>query len=238
MVELSFSQQDVNALGKQLERAKKELGKTPRQAVSWAANNLARSLAASTKVSAKTRPIVKNPHPDAATDNRRANFGVMKFNRAGEQVFSPIYRTGEFGKFRFFDKKSFSWFERDRGTGNAEWRKIASGADQANPEIVVPGIMADNRRKIGRSGLAKKTWQWAAKRIAWGGTVYMMGVPNVASVTIKKTAISYAVTIQNNLRYAAEAFKGGRQDVNTAAIRAAQGMEKKIDDAIKKALKR
>ena len=189
------------------------------------------SVAASTKVSKKVRPIVKNPDTRYKTDRRRAPFGVMAY-RDGKQVFRPIYRTGEFGKIRFYDKKSASWFKRDAANPKGRWEKIASGPDPANPDIIVPGIMKDRRRNIWRSGFAKKTWTWAKGKIGSGGTATLMRVPNIAEVRVHRDKDNPGITVINRLNYYDKALKGGEMAIDSAMARASRSLEKKISDQI------
>jgi hypothetical protein len=204
---IEFPRGDVDALFRQIDRAQKDLGKSMARSVSWAAAYVAHSLAAATRVAPKLRRVVENPDKRYKTDHRRAPFGVMRYNPDGTQFFKPIYRTGEYGKLRFFDKKSVSWFKRDRTTGAGHWEKLPSGPDIANPDIFVPGIMTDKRRKIGRRGLAKKAWTWAAGRAYSGGTGNIMGVSGAADVHIYRDKDNPGVRITDHLRYATAAFK-------------------------------
>ena len=231
--DIAWPEKDVRSLFAQIERAQKQLKMDERKALQMAGYFVARSLSASTKVSAKTRPIVKNPHKDAGTDKRRAPYGVMKWKN-GKQVFQPIYKTGEFGGLRFFDKKTVAWHDRSGGSG--QWKKIASGADPANPEIIVPGIKSDKRRKIGRRGFAKKSWQWASKHIRNSGSGRIMDIPDMVEIDWSKSKGETVLKITNNVRYIEAAMKGGREAVDTAMNRAANGLRDSIDRQLKKRL--
>jgi len=235
-LQIEWSKSDVNDFMRTMRRAEKELNMSTSSAVAWAASLIARSLSAATKTAPKARRIVKNPNKKAATDRRRAPFGVMAYDRSGKKVFRPIYRTGEYGKLRFFDKKSVSWYERDKGGGS--WNKIQSGPDIGNPNLVAPGIKTDKRRLIGRRGMAKKAWRWAATRTRNGGTANLMRVPNVARVTITgKNTANPKIRIDNNLRYAGAAFKSGGA-VNEAIAKAQRKMAHEIERRVAKKLER
>jgi hypothetical protein len=229
------SRQDISMLMRQMNRAQKELGMDIKKSMQMAGRLVAQSLSASTKLAPKTRPIVKNPDSRSLTDNRMAKFGVMRYDKSGKKVFRGIYRTGEFGKIRFMDKNTMSWFERDPGGG--KWNKIQSGPDPANPEILVPGIKTDKRRNIGRRGLAKKAWQLAASNIRASGSFSGKGVSDISSVDWTGSAADPTLTISSNLRYAAAAFKTkGDKAVSSALERAGNRMRKIISDKISKRL--
>ena len=228
-IQINFPQADVDALFAEMNAAVTLLGKSLGDALAWTGAKLATSLKASTKVSAKIRPIVRNPNERYLTDRRVAPFGVMKYKK-GELVFAPIFRTGEFGGTRFYDKKTASWFER-HGPNKNTWRKVASGADPGNPELIVPGIMSDKRRVIGRSGLAKKNWATIARFVKRNGDVSTMGVAGTANMTW--SGDRSVLTITNQLRYAADALKA---DYGTAAERAGNSLRKLINDKVEASL--
>jgi len=208
---IEFPRADVDALFRQIDRAQKELGKSMARSVSWAAEYVAHSLAAATKVAPKLRPIVENPDKRYKTDHRRAPFGVMRYGRDGGQYFKPIYRTGEYGMIRFFDKKQASWFKRSKDFRSRDHR--AKGSWIRIPKQDALGnksdysIQKDRRRKIGRRGLAKKAWSWAAGRAYSGGIGNIMGVSGAADVRIYRDKDNPGVRITDHLRYATAAFK-------------------------------
>jgi hypothetical protein len=223
---------ETAALFAELRRAQRALGKSSLQSIQWAARLVCSSLSGQTKkVRAKLRPVVQNPDKRWQTDKRRAPFGVMGY-RKGKQKFIPIYRTGEYGKLRFYDRESVSWYERQP----KKWRRIKSGPDIANPEIIVPGIMDHKKRNIPHRGLAKKAWQKASSRVGRGGTVGAMGVSSIASVFVNRNPADPSITINNKLRYAEDALKGGRASVNTAVENATKRLSTRIDQEIAKAL--
>jgi hypothetical protein len=228
---IQLDRRDVAKLFKQFDRAQK-LGKSATSTLQWGGRLVCASIGARTKqAKQKIRPIVKNPHPQAATDNRRANFGVYGYKK-GRKKFIPIYRTGEFGKLRFFDKKTVAWYDRSAGSG--KWRRIASGADPANPDVVVPGIKTDRRRKVPWRGLAKKSWRAAQSVVTRGGTRGAMGIRGLATVHIKRDNINPAVTITNKLHYAMKALQDGERTISHAMAAAASKMERRITDTLEK----
>jgi hypothetical protein len=219
---------EVGRLFAQMQRAQKELGKGLKQLVRWGGILLMQSLAAGTKVSQKLRPIVRNPNKQSKTDKRFAPFGVFRWDKNGKKYFRPIYRTGEYGRIRFIDKKTLEVKFINSLTGEVH------RVDQYDQE---PGrsIKTDKRRIIGRRGLAKKTWQWAIKSMA-GGIANIMRVPDIASIRWSVGTDNPTVTIKNRINYMGKALKGGYMALNDAAGNAARKMANRIDDQIAKKL--
>jgi hypothetical protein len=222
----------LSALGKQMERSRKELGKSRVDAMGQAAWYISRSLAASTMTSPKLRRIVRNPDKRWKTDHRRAPYGVMApKGKERTLTFKPIYRTGEFGKIRYFDKKTMSWF-RHSTAKKGQWEHIPSGqVEGLSADAVVPGIMSDRRRKIGRRGLGKKSWMGLQKRARHGGVVSVAGSGNVGSATW--SPLKTTLTLRNELRYMRKALIGGDAAINKAIARAAGAMRGAIDKRLK-----
>lgn len=182
-------------------------GRTGEDACRHALILMAQSASARTKQSKKLRPIVRNPSDKWKTDRRYAPWGVNIY-KDGQKTFLPIYRSGEFGKIRFFDKNSMSWFDRYGPKGN-QWRKVASGPDQVNPEIAVPGIKSDKRRKIGRRGLAKSSWGWALPAIGGRSKGPQRAIQGVALVSTIKSPMLNGYVLTNRLRYILKIMKPG-----------------------------
>ena len=203
------------------------LHKTIPQTIRATAGYIGRSLAASTKISAKLRPIVKNPDERYKTDARFAPFGVMHYPR-GVKTFKPIYRTGEYGRIRFFDKKSFSWMEKTGPESNV-WHKMPSGPDVANPELIGPGIMTDKRRIIGRRGLAKASWRY----LGTGRWSNVSGLVAQAVTALNQREdhtreVNPSIVLHNRIGYATSAFRNKWNTVDTAMARAAGAMQHEI----------
>jgi hypothetical protein len=227
-VSIEWPRMEVDRLFAQMQRAQKELGKGLKQSVRWGGVLLMQSLAAGTNVSKKLRPIVRNPDTRYKTDKRFAPFGVFRWDRSGKKYFKPIYRTGEYGRIRFIDKKT------------AEVKYISSltgKVHRAEQFDQTPGqsIKTDKRRIIGRRGLAKKTWQWAVKSMN-GGMANIMQVPDIASIRWSGGTDNPTVTINNRIRYMGKALKGGYMALNNAIGNAARKMANRIDDQIAKKL--
>ena len=226
MIDIAIRPGDIDRFKAAIKSAETQLGKSADQALRWGAVNLMISLAAVTKKSKTMRPIVKNPHPNAKTDGRRAKFGVNRWKpQTGEQYFQPIYRTGEFGKYRFFSKNGV-WFKKPSRAGNHPWEKIEGIPDSGEDEKL-PSIKNSKKRKIGRSGLARKAWKWAQAHMIRGGIgAPLPGVPNLISV--KVSSGGNLIQIDNKIRYATTALQGGESRIAESCIRAAASMEKKI----------
>jgi hypothetical protein len=215
-----------------MERSRKELGKSRVDAMGQAAWYISRSLAASTMNAPKLRRIVRNPDKRWKTDHRRAPYGVMApKGKERTLTFKPIYRTGEFGKIRFFDKKTMSWF-RHSDTKKGQWEHIPSGqVEGLSPDAAVPGIMTDKRRVIGRRGLAKQSWYGLQKRAKHGGVVNVAGSGNVASATW--SPLKTTLRLRNELRYIRKAIKGGESTLSTVVERASNAMRIAVDKRLK-----
>jgi len=234
MIDIYVDKADMRAFRDTIKKAEFFLGKTTEQALRWGAVNLMISLAAITKKSSKLRPIVKNPHPKATTDGRRGKFGVNRWKPAtSEKYFQPIYRTGEFGKYRFFEKNGM-WFKKPTRAGNEPWEKIEGIPDSGEDEKL-PSIEKSKKRIIGRSGLAKKAWKWAQVHMIRGGTgAPMPGVPNLMEVKVWGKGADSAIRIDNGLRYAESALTGGASRISEVMGRAARSMEHKINQQLQK----
>lgn len=235
---IDVPRRDMRRLVGQIERAQKELGRSMEDAVSWGGRIVGGSLSASTRIAPKLRKIVKNPDSRAKTDKRRAKFGVNVFNKAGNKVFLPIYRGGEFGaKLRFTGRHTTEFASRD--SGGLDWMQM-DARDEIEPGSVST-IGRHKKRNIQNRGLAKKAWRAATARIKTDGPRSAMGVRNIASVQWRgRRSDNVSLTLSSNLRYASVAWNkqgGSGHAVNTALARGAANMERRISLAIAKRLK-
>lgn len=234
---IDFPARDISRLMAEMERSRRLLGKSVRDSIAWAGTYLCKSLGASTRVAKKLRPIVENPDSRWKTDHRRAPLGVMAPTGKGAErkmAFRPIYRTGEYGKVRFFDKKTVSWFQRDAANPKGKWESMPSGPDPANPELVAPGIKTDKRRIIGRRGLARASWTRAAARTRKGGTIFSHGVPEIASLEWRGSQDNPELEVANHLSYITTAIQGGPVAIDNAVERAAQRLAWNINNQVAK----
>ena len=155
---------NFNGLVADLQR---ETGRSASDAVAYAGGLFLQSCSASAKPGKKLRKVISNPlfkASDSSSDSRkaarsakgdmrRARFGVMKYQQGKPAKFVPIYRTGEFGRVRFLDKK----------TGQMRWR---SSKGTLHKEVNFdqglegnPSVKNDKRRVIKRAGLARKIFR-------------------------------------------------------------------------------
>ena len=144
-----------------------ETGRSAEDALQYASGKFLASCSAAAKPGIKLRKVIANPLFKAAdssrdarkaaraakSDMRRARFGVMKYSQKEGPKFQPIYRTGEFGRTRFLDKKSgqIRWRSK-KGTLNKEFN-FDQGIEGN------PSIKNDKRRVIKRAGLARKIFR-------------------------------------------------------------------------------
>ena len=240
--EIVFPKKDVVEMMRSMNDARQKLGVSVGRSVQMAGFHLAQSMGASTRVSKKTRKVIKNPHKDAKTDGRRAKFGVMKYQRGtSEKKFVPIYRTGEYGTIRFVDKGKFKLSGRKFRGENG--RIYDSRPDPATG-IPGPSVNRSPKRKIGMRGFAKSSWKAAAiKAKIGGGAVKISGVSSYA----KNASFGYAVgrsylkgddpyvMIGSSVSYIEKALY--RRAIEYAMRRAADGLEHRVDKELEKRFK-
>ena len=202
------------------------LHKTAPQTVRATAGFIGRSLAASTKRSAKLRPVVENPNPRAATDGRMAKYGVFAYDGNRNKRFVPIYRTGEFGKIRFLNKKTAEWITIDRSTGKRVKQQMSTGTGEWD----LPGIAQSPKRRIGRSGLAAASWRYLGSgRMGKVDFLVARGVRALNSREDHLRDVNPSIVLHNKIGYALDAFRTkGMRTVNTVGDRAARAMEREV----------
>lgn len=219
---------DVMAFQRAMKRAGEVLNKTDREAREWGGRVICDALANQTVKSKTKRPIVKNPlfvsDPKAMLDRRRGIWGVMKYVRFGngEQKFSPIYRGGEFGA-------KIKWVEKNGvllRTSNGKWEKFSKDDLAAYGNLGNGLEIKDHpKTKIGRSGMAKKAWQWAKKFVRRGGQASIFGVPKMAEVFWMQDG---SLVLRSNLRYAMDALKSKGSELDGILNKAAVIWESRI----------
>jgi hypothetical protein len=217
---LQFPTADVNRMVAQMARARTELRKSNKQVTQWAGEAVCGSLAASTKESAKLRPIVRNPDPRAGKDARLAIFGVNRYWK-GKQVFQPIYKGGEFGQQIRYTRKGYVLLKV-----GGEWVEYKRGIDEASG-LTITGLEGHPKRKILRRGLAKKVWQWCKSHTRSSGSGTIMGMPYLA--VIRWTGADRStLEMTSRLRYAMDALKNGGSEINQVMMKAADNMSYRI----------
>ncbi len=197
-VDVQVNTADVSRLMAQIDRARGQLGKGMKEAMQWGGIMLAKSLAARTIVSKKNRDVVKMP--------------IQRVTKAG----AVDSRYAKFGVKRWIRGSQVVKPLAGYGKGGYTRYKSISEAKK------------DRRVKIGRRGLAKKSWGWAANNMVTGGTTSMMGVPDVASINWSGGYTNPTVRITNRLRYMEHALDGGFSAVQSALDAAANKMEHEI----------
>ena len=189
---------DVSRLLAQADRNRAVLGKGMRESIQWAGVMLAKSLAARTKVSAKKREVVDMP--------------IQRVTKSGE-VDS---RYAKFGVKRWI--RGAQVVKPLGGHGKGGYTRYKSISDAKK----------DRRVRIGRRGLAKKSWGWAAHNMVTGGSGRVYGIPDVTVIRWEGGYINPSVRITNRLRYMEKALEGGYSAVQSAINAAANKMEHEI----------
>ena len=240
---IEFDQVSTRRLFSQMERARVELGRGMGQSLRFGGWAIARSLGASTRVSAKKRPVVKNPEIQKRQKVKegQARYGMEVYNQSGKKTFAPIYGRGELGKIYFTGKHNGLSLMRDKATGEVQRAVLSTSPTSYSKSFVTKS----KRRIIKNRGLAKASWMWGVKALGSAS-----GFGGEMTAAAKKTANRFVTTMQrlkgdnpevrikNSLPYITDALKGGPQDVSTAMRRAASQMEKVIDANIAKRLKK
>ena len=189
---------DVSRLLAAADRNRAVLGKGMRESIQWAGVMLAKSLAARTIVSKKRRDFVHMPIQRITKENK-VDARFAKFGmKRWSRGVMDIVPIAGYGKGGYTRYKSLSEASKDR------------------------------RGKIGRRGLAKKSWGWASHNMVTGGSGKVMYVPDVVVIRWEGGYINPSVRITNRLRYMEKALKGGYSAVQSAINAAANKMEHEI----------
>ena len=225
MVEASIPKADMAALVKQMERAEKVLGKSVLESVRWAGNYVAISLGAMTRVGKKKRKVEQRADNKWKTDKRVGRWGTYAYKK-GVKYWVPIYRTGEYGRIYFTSKKTARMMTWDRRTDEVRPLEFTTGA---KPEDDIPGIMQSKKLIIGRYGLAKRSWKLLKVKMRVGGTISEQGTGVVGAVIWRGIGgTNPTLIINNDLRGAMPALRGGTAALSGAIGKAARNMEREI----------
>ena len=210
---IEFPQADIDRVFALMQRRAKELGGDIKRVVAWTGGKIAKSMSASTRVAPKRRKVYK----------KDGVYGVDIWSR-GVKTFRPIKQSeGEIVEVKA--KNGHTLYKNTKTGkiyGNAAEVDISTKEGAKNSGMVV----------IRKSGLAKKLWQVAAARMFSGGGLSPMRVSNAGEVKW----FGPNLTINDNLNYALDAMRGGKMGVSTVMQRAADGMERQIQDSIFKKL--
>jgi hypothetical protein len=169
--------------------------------------------------------------PRSETQVSRYEPGAAELEDAWDKIckaakFVPIYRTGEYGRVRFLDKK----------TGQMRWRstkgKLAKEVNFDQGLEGNPNIKNDKRRIIKRAGLARKIFRVMRARVL-AGESNMVGEHYAVRTTKTRAAGKLATTavLHNALTYLTNAYPTILQ---TASAAAARGLRFELDDKIAK----
>jgi hypothetical protein len=179
-------------------------GRSGRDACQHAMILMAKSAAVLTKQSKALRPIVRNPDDGWKTDGRKAPWGVMKYSGDQDPKFVPIFRTGEYGRVRFIDKKTYEITYINSGTGEV----FSRTQYEQQPGL---SIKTDKRRKIPRHGLAKKSWMWGLSGLPKHPRIEDP-IPGVAQLNEYLSGNSCGLILTNKLRYINKATPSGLEE--------------------------
>lgn len=197
-LEIQVDTADVSRLLAAADRNRAVLGKGMRESIQWAGVMLAKSLAARTVVSQKRREVVNIP--------------IQRITRAGEA-----------------DKRYAKYAMKKWSRGVQEIVPIAGfGSGGYTRYNSLSAAKKDRRTTIGRRGLAKKSWGWAAHNMVTGGAANILRVPDVTVIQWDGGYIDPSVRITNRLRYMEKALDGGFSAVQSAVNAAANKMEHEI----------
>jgi len=151
-VEIAFPAADQRDFYNQMQRRSALLKKPLRESIGWAATMIAKSMAASTKVSSKTRPIVENPHPMAGIDWRRARVGVEAYSRDRATRFVPIFtdhKAMTLDEAKRAARTSPKRAIRRSGLAKRSWQWQARHAKKGGTATLMDGIQAGWARYSG-----------------------------------------------------------------------------------------
>lgn len=221
-IDIRFPQADIDKMARNIDRAQKELGKSIKESVKWAAVNVATSLAASTKVSQKKRKVVDLRKFDTSYKGP-SKLGAIAKNREWKDVFLPIENFGR-GVVFFRSKttgEQLGMIKATKEVHKAEWFVINSKKAVSRAAEIV---------QIKMSGLAKKTNLWLSKNAR--------SASRNGQASVNWTMGNNTCILSNFLPYVYKAFKTeGKQTVSTALARASDSMANKIEKAIEAKVK-
>lgn len=203
-IQIEFPESDRRVMFAQLERARKELGKSLGQAVRFAAWSVATSLGASTKVSKKVRNV-------RMVRVNRKDWGAVREYKEGRKVF---------------EVEDWRW-----GSPPKHFKVTASSLGEAkkkNRARIRKYGLAKSSWMWGVRALG------AGAKFGGLGPIARSKARDAISVTKKLSGLDPFIEIRNKLGYIRSALEGGPAEINTAMGRAARHMAHVIDANIKK----
>ncbi|GEM_PF-5398490 len=227
IITASIPKADMAALVDQIKRAEKVLGKSTKAAVQMAGRNMVISLGAITKISEKKRKIFERPDKQWLTDHRVARWGTYKYS-GGKKYWVPIHSRGAHGKVTYKTLKSKRVMVWDKATGEHKPIEFANKgkADKDQIEMSKHPYLIIRRRR-----LAKRSWMFLKARMRVGGSIqdYKTGTGIIGAVVWRGIGgVNPTLIINNKLRYAMTALKGGEAALGGVVGNASRNMARKI----------
>lgn len=217
MIDVSIDNASVQSIIGDIKRLDAAGKKSIQQATVWAGVTVCTSLGASSRISKKSRPVVKKDINGVSVR------GVMMY-RNGKEVFMPIDTTKDVPIVRF------------KGRGGTDMIKVVRTgkimtAKQFDNLSMARLFASSMLTKVRMSGLFKKSWSWLQRMTRRGGQAsdrYSGQSINAGSVTF----FGSNMTIHNRLSYAADGLKGGLGAVNVAIENAAKSFTFKVNQLL------
>jgi hypothetical protein len=235
-VTFELNEFDVARFQQAVTRNALKFSKTMKSSLAWGLGNICTSLAPLTPVSKKKRPVIQNPAWKSPADFKVGRYGVDKYyQRPPSPRFVPIRgRATVDGKIRFISRTTGRVLERDRTTG--EVHRVDESAYRNEKDAL--DVKNHRHTKIGRSGLAKKTWQYLKIKTISGGVIFADGIPNMGEIKWEGSGVNSMVRLTNKVLYMSKIMQGGMGAITTALRKATNSMMYKINGEIKSELQR
>lgn len=189
-----------------------------------------KSLRASTKVSARIRPIVENPDKRWRTDARVARLGVYKYSnkKNPRQYFSPIKGTGEYGS-------AVRYVGRNKALMRVlgKW-EIFTRQELEAAQLGDKTIQNHPKRVIGRSGLAKASWGWVLGKLGASMATQqaeISGAVRVVTGRMDGSIEQHYIEADNRIKYMRQAMKSGA--LGTVISRATNNMRYAMGEIVR-----
>ena len=234
-MQMSLDQASASAFFAAVRRDVSENNRTMGTALGWGGRKICESLGAQTPKMKKglLRPVVQNPNERWKRDARMAPFGVMKLRQDKPPLFVPIYRTGEYGKVKYFGLDGAKVLVR---TSQTTWKMKPVEYYASTMNIAMTGTSVNKSRKriIPRGGLAKSSWRYLQMKMGRGGFIAVHGIPNLGEVSWTGISTSNpTLKITNRVSYMSKILKGGTSSLSIAMAAAARGMMGQMDRNIR-----
>lgn len=220
---ISVDPAELARLEKYMLEFQRKTGRSCEAAVNWTASQLARSLAAQTRVAPKRRKVIKN---------KETGGWMVEIWRNGQKKLVNLETDGS----RIIKRRS-------RRTGQELLMDTLTKqfAPVSHPERLPAANKSQVRAnhpmtRIENSGIAKKTWYG----LGGGSGITIRSRRGIQTGRREQRTIhdfggqSYEISIHNQLRYAINAFKNGAASVQIASHNAGTQMGRKIHNDLLK----